>query len=34
MVRETEGDLATKKINALKKVKNIENKILEICEKI
>jgi phosphoglucomutase len=34
MVRETEGDLATKKINALKKVKNIEDKILEICEKI
>lgn len=34
MVRETEGDLATKKINALKKVKNIENKILECCEKI
>lgn len=34
MVRETEGDLATKKISALKKVKNIEDKILEICEKI
>ena len=34
MVRETEGDLATKKINALKKVKTIEDKILEFCEKI
>ncbi|HXH32425.1 MAG TPA: phospho-sugar mutase [Bacteriovoracaceae bacterium] len=32
MVRETEGDLATKKINALKKVKTIEEKIVEICE--
>ncbi|MBA2403435.1 MAG: phospho-sugar mutase [Bdellovibrionales bacterium] len=34
MVRETEGDLATKKISALKKVKTIEDKILEYCEKI
>lgn len=33
MVRETEGDLATKKINALKKVKVIEDKIREYCEK-
>jgi phosphoglucomutase len=33
MVRETEGDLADKKINALKKVKIIEDRILEICEK-
>jgi phosphoglucomutase len=33
MVRETEGDLATKKINALKKVKIIEEKIRECCEK-
>ncbi len=34
MVKETEGDLATKKISALKKVKIIEDKILEYCEKI
>jgi phosphoglucomutase len=34
MVRETEGDLATKKISALKKVKVIEDKISEYCEKI
>jgi len=34
MVRETEGDLATKKISAVKKVKLIEDKILEYCEKI
>jgi len=34
MVRETEGDLANKKINALKKVKIIEDKIIELCEKI
>lgn len=33
MVRETEGDLAEKKVNALKKVKIIEDKILEVCEK-
>jgi phosphoglucomutase len=33
MVRETEGDLATKKLNAVKKVKFIEDKILECCEK-
>ncbi|MCM2351062.1 MAG: phospho-sugar mutase [Bacteriovoracaceae bacterium] len=33
MVRETEGDLAQKKMNALKKVKIIEDKILELCEK-
>lgn len=33
MVRETEGDLATKKINALKKVKLIEELIRELCEK-
>lgn len=33
MVRETEGDLASKKINALKKVKFIEEKINEVCEK-
>lgn len=33
MVRETEGDLAQKKLNALKKVKIIEDKILELCEK-
>lgn len=33
MVRETEGDLAAKKINALKKVKVIEDKIEEYCEK-
>jgi phosphoglucomutase len=33
MVRETEGDLAAKKINALKKVKLIEDKISEYCEK-
>lgn len=33
MVRETEGDLATKKINALKKVKVIEEKINQLCEK-
>jgi phosphoglucomutase len=34
MVRETEGDLTTKKTNALKKIKTIEDKILELCEKI
>jgi len=34
MVRETEGDLATKKTSALKKVKVIEDKISEYCEKI
>jgi phosphoglucomutase len=34
MVRETEGDLTAKKANALKKVKNIEDKIKEVCEKI
>lgn len=33
MVRETEGDLSQKKLNALKKVKIIEDKIKEICEK-
>lgn len=33
MVRETEGDLAQKKINALKKVKLIEDVINEFCEK-
>lgn len=33
MVRETEGDLAQKKLNALKKVKIIEDKINEYCEK-
>jgi phosphoglucomutase len=33
MVRETEGDLAHKKLNALKKVKFIEEKINEVCEK-
>lgn len=33
MVRETEGDLASKKVNALKKVKIIEDKIKEYCEK-
>lgn len=33
MVRETEGSLAEKKINALKKVKFIEDKISEVCEK-
>lgn len=33
MVRETEGDLAAKKLNALKKVKIIEDKIKELCEK-
>ena len=33
MVRETEGDLAAKKINALKKVKIIEDKIRENCDK-
>lgn len=33
MVRETEGDLAQKKLNALKKVKIIEDKINEFCEK-
>lgn len=33
MVRETEGDLATKKVSALKKTKGIEEKILEVCEK-
>ena len=33
MVRETNGDLATKKANALKKVKIIEDKIKEVCEK-
>jgi phosphoglucomutase len=34
MVRETEGDIATKKANALKKVKAIEDMILQRCEKI
>ena len=34
MVRETEGDILTKKTNALKKTKFIEEKILEICEKV
>lgn len=33
MVRETEGELAQKKLNALRKVKIIEDKIKEICEK-
>lgn len=33
MVRETEGELSEKKINALKKVKTIEEKIIELCEK-
>lgn len=33
MVRETEGNLAAKKLNALKKVKIIEDKIKEFCEK-
>lgn len=33
MVRETEGDLSTKKLNALKKVKIIEEKLKEFCEK-
>jgi phosphoglucomutase len=33
MVRETEGDLAAKKLNALKKVKVIEDKINDFCEK-
>jgi phosphoglucomutase len=33
MVRETEGALKDKKINALKKVKMIENKIQEYCDK-
>ncbi len=33
MVRETDGDLAAKKINALKKVKVIEEKVKEFCEK-
>jgi phosphoglucomutase len=33
MVRETAGDLKTKKMSALKKVTNIENKIREYCEK-
>jgi phosphoglucomutase len=33
MVRETEGDLTQKKVNALEKVKNIENKINDFCEK-
>lgn len=33
MVRETEGDLAAKKLNALKKVKIIEDLIKEVCEK-
>jgi phosphoglucomutase len=34
MVRETEGDIATKKAKALKKVKAIEDMILQRCEKI
>ena len=34
MVRETEGDLATKKSNALRKVKAIEEMISNRCEKI
>lgn len=34
MVRETEGDITTKKANALKKVKIIEDMILQRCEKI
>jgi phosphoglucomutase len=33
MVRETEGDLSSKKLNALKKVNIIETKIREYCEK-
>ncbi len=33
MVRETSGTIADKKINALKKVKTIEDKIKECCEK-
>lgn len=33
MVRETQGDLASKKINALKKVQVIEDKLKEYCEK-
>ena len=33
MVRETEGSLADKKINALKKVKFIEEQVLSCCEK-
>jgi phosphoglucomutase len=33
MVRETEGDLPQKKLNALKKVKFIEDRIKELCEK-
>ncbi|MFP5386597.1 MAG: phospho-sugar mutase [Bacteriovoracia bacterium] len=33
MVRETEGALSDKKLNALKKVKLIEDKIKEFCEK-
>lgn len=32
MVRQKDGDLSTKKVNALKKVEIIENKIIEICE--
>ena len=34
MVRGTEGDLATKKKSALEKIKTIEDKISEYCEKI
>jgi phosphoglucomutase len=34
MVRETHGNLTEKKSNALKRVKIIEDKILEICENI
>jgi phosphoglucomutase len=33
MVRETEGDLQAKKLSAQMKVKKIEDKIQEICEK-
>lgn len=33
MVRETKGDLAVKKSNALKRVKEIEDKVRELCEK-
>jgi phosphoglucomutase len=33
MVRETDGELSEKKLNALKKVKIIEDKIKELCEK-
>ncbi len=33
MVRETSGTIADKKLNALKKVKTIEDKIKECCEK-